>query len=41
MTDVRESISQLEKDYYSHKENFERWKAEHAPSAGDPSYNVQ
>lgn len=40
MSEIAEAIAALEADYASHKENFERWKREHASMAGNASYNA-
>jgi len=39
MTDVRKTISNLERDYAAHKDAFLKWKEEHSTLAGHASYN--
>ena len=40
MSDLRATISKLERDYANHREAFKKWKDEHATLAGHASYNV-
>lgn len=39
MSDLRATISKLERDYANHREAFKKWKDEHATLAGHASYN--